>query len=53
MKKNLPKKVCETCKKSFTWRKKWRNNWSEVKYCSVRCKNLKVPLWFLNMILFS
>jgi hypothetical protein len=34
----LPQKNCVTCGKPFTWRKKWQNNWDEVKYCSDRCK---------------
>lgn len=38
-KENLPQKICATCKKPFTWRKKWEKNWAEVKYCSDRCRN--------------
>ena len=38
MKKNfLPSKVCFTCQKEFNWRKKWKNNWDKVKYCSKKC----------------
>jgi hypothetical protein len=40
-KENLPYKVCITCNKPFTWRKKWEKNWNEVKYCSDRCRNNK------------
>ncbi len=36
-KKHLSSKICKVCKKKFTWRKKWRNNWEEVRYCSKRC----------------
>ncbi|MBK0383176.1 DUF2256 domain-containing protein [Pedobacter sp. SD-b] len=38
---NLPKKVCLTCQKEFTWRKKWEKCWDEVKYCSNLCRNIK------------
>ena len=37
-KQNLPTKVCVSCQKPFTWRKKWQSVWDEVKYCSERCK---------------
>ena len=37
----LEKKICPVCDKSFTWRKKWKNNWSSVIYCSERCKRSK------------
>ncbi|MEM6735875.1 MAG: DUF2256 domain-containing protein [Bacteroidota bacterium] len=37
-KPHLPIKICKTCNKPFTWRKKWERVWSEVKYCSERCK---------------
>jgi hypothetical protein len=26
-KENLPSKICITCNKPFTWRKKWEKNW--------------------------
>lgn len=34
----LPKKICAACGRPFAWRKKWRRVWSEVKYCSDRCR---------------
>ncbi|MBT3664571.1 DUF2256 domain-containing protein [bacterium] len=34
--KNLSK-VCKVCKRPFNWRKKWKLNWEDVKYCSKRC----------------
>lgn len=40
-KQNLPSKVCISCNKPITWRKKWEKNWTEVKYCSDRCRNQK------------
>ncbi|MFL2610954.1 MAG: DUF2256 domain-containing protein [Flavobacteriaceae bacterium] len=38
-KSNLPSKICEVCEKPFSWRKKWKNNWDNVKYCSKKCRN--------------
>ena len=40
-KQHLPFKICASCKKPFTWRKKWEKNWDEVKYCSDKCRNTK------------
>ncbi|MEC8220450.1 MAG: DUF2256 domain-containing protein [Nanoarchaeota archaeon] len=31
-------KDCIVCSKMITWRKKWKNNFEEVKYCSEKCK---------------
>ncbi|MBL56483.1 MAG: DUF2256 domain-containing protein [Flavobacteriales bacterium] len=42
MKKNLlPSKICPVCGLPFNWRKKWLKNWSNVKYCSERCRRSK------------
>jgi hypothetical protein len=38
MKRPLPEKICTTCGRPFTWRKKWANVWAAVKYCSDRCR---------------
>ncbi len=40
-KSNLPTKICLTCQKSFTWRKKWAKDWENVKYCGERCRRNK------------
>ena len=37
-KQHLPEKVCITCNRPFTWRKKWEKEWENVKFCSERCK---------------
>jgi len=34
----LPERICEVCKRPFTWRKKWEKVWDEVKYCSDKCR---------------
>ena len=38
------------CKRPFSWRKKWENNWNEVKYCSQKCRRNKntALVWFRN-----
>jgi hypothetical protein len=37
-KENLPTKICATCNRPFTWRKKWAKCWEMVRYCSERCR---------------
>ncbi|WP_082729077.1 DUF2256 domain-containing protein [Burkholderia sp. LA-2-3-30-S1-D2] len=37
-KTHLPDKICETCVLPFSWRKKWKAVWGEVRYCSERCR---------------
>ncbi len=34
----LPRKVCMSCGRSFTWRKKWERDWESVRYCSNACR---------------
>ncbi|MBJ57535.1 MAG: hypothetical protein CMP24_04785 [Rickettsiales bacterium] len=34
-------KICLRCNRPFNWRKKWRNNWNEVLYCSKKCRSIK------------
>ena len=38
---DLPSKICLYCNRSFTWRKKWEKNWTEVKFCSDKCRSKK------------
>jgi len=42
MMRDLPKKICLTCQRPFTWRKKWKLNWPKVKYCSKKCSGNKI-----------
>ncbi len=37
-KRNLPTKICPTCQRPFTWRKKWERDWDNIVYCSERCR---------------
>lgn len=41
LKSDFPSKICPVCGLSFVWRKKWADNWEEVKYCSERCRRRK------------
>ena len=41
-KSDLPQKVCVTCGKPYTWRKKWAHEWPQVKYCSEKCRRKPV-----------
>ena len=34
----LPTKICVTCGRPFEYRKKWRANWDDVKYCGEKCQ---------------
>ncbi|MDT7952253.1 MAG: DUF2256 domain-containing protein [Acetobacteraceae bacterium] len=38
-KADLPTKICLSCARPFTWRKKWRANWDDVRYCSEACRS--------------
>ncbi|WP_082118669.1 DUF2256 domain-containing protein [Tenacibaculum mesophilum] len=40
-KQHLSTKICKVCGLSFSWRKKWEASWSEVKYCSKKCRKNK------------
>jgi hypothetical protein len=40
-KQNLPAKLCLSCKRPFTWRKKWARDWENVRYCSDACRQGK------------
>ncbi|MFO7762242.1 MAG: DUF2256 domain-containing protein [Wenzhouxiangellaceae bacterium] len=37
-KTDLPTKTCPVCHRPFSWRRKWRDCWAEVRYCSERCR---------------
>jgi hypothetical protein len=37
-KSTLPQKTCLVCARPFEWRKKWKDCWDDVKYCSDRCR---------------
>ncbi|MCB9030070.1 MAG: DUF2256 domain-containing protein [Deltaproteobacteria bacterium] len=31
--------MCPACNRPFAWRKKWKNCWERVKYCSKKCSS--------------
>ncbi|MDB4607654.1 DUF2256 and DUF3253 domain-containing protein [bacterium] len=37
----IPNKICQTCGRTFQWRKKWENCWHEIRYCSIQCRRFK------------
>ncbi|WP_312261537.1 DUF2256 domain-containing protein [Candidatus Igneacidithiobacillus taiwanensis] len=41
-KAQLPQKICPVCQRPFSWRKRWRKDWAEVKYCSAACRAKKL-----------
>ncbi len=40
-KRDLPQKICPVCNRSFAWRKKWKKDWQQVRYCSEKCRRNK------------
>ncbi|REJ78490.1 MAG: DUF2256 domain-containing protein [Acidobacteria bacterium] len=40
-KQHLPEKICADCKRPFKWRRKWKQCWDQVRYCSSRCRRDK------------
>lgn len=40
-KQSLPRKICAACGREMVWRKRWAQNWTEVKYCSDACRKAK------------
>ena len=42
-KSDLPTKTCAACGRPMVWRKKWARVWDEVRYCSERCRRMKLP----------
>ncbi|RKT49689.1 hypothetical protein DFR40_3355 [Azonexus fungiphilus] len=34
----LPVKPCVACGRPMSWRKKWKNSWSTVRFCSAACR---------------
>ncbi len=37
LKSYLPTKDCPNCKRPFQYRKKWKDVWSEIIFCSKKC----------------
>ena len=37
----ITNKICQTCGRTIQWRKKWKNCWHEIRYCSIQCRKSK------------
>lgn len=37
----IPDKTCATCGRRFSGRRRWADDWDEVRYCSVGCRRHK------------
>jgi hypothetical protein len=48
-KSDLDSKICKTCQKPFSWRKKWAKEWEHVLYCSERCRRNKTKSETINI----
>lgn len=35
----IDRKVCATCGRIITWRRRWARNWADVRYCSRACRS--------------
>jgi len=46
-----PDKICASCGRLITYRKKWEKNWAEIKYCSDECRRNKNKYDFREKIL--
>lgn len=44
-------KICTSCGRVITYRKKWEKNWDEIKYCSDECRRNKNKYDFRESIL--
>ena len=44
IKADLPAKPCAVCARPFVWRRKWRRDWEQVRYCSERCRSQRGSL---------
>jgi hypothetical protein len=48
---NEIEKICASCGRIITYRKKWEKNWDEIKYCSDECRRNKNRFDFRDAIL--
>ncbi|MFY7992363.1 MAG: DUF3253 domain-containing protein [Bacteriovoracaceae bacterium] len=44
-------KICLSCGRNITYRKKWEKNWPEIKFCSDECRRNKNKFDFKDEIL--
>ena len=44
-------KVCQSCGRRMSFRKKWEKNWAEIKFCSDECRRNKNKFDYKTQIL--
>lgn len=44
MRPQPPDKICATCGRPFSWRRRWADDWDRVRYCSKACAGGPGPL---------
>lgn len=44
-------KICQLCGRVIEPRKKWKNNWDEIKFCSEKCRKNKNTFNYENQIM--
>lgn len=42
MNERIETRCCASCGRTFEWRFKWVDDWSEVRYCSKRCRSRRI-----------
>ena len=42
MASEVPDKTCAICGRRFSWRRRWADNWEQVRYCSARCRGRRL-----------
>lgn len=35
-------KICERCGRAFEWRRKWKDAWESIRYCSDACRRARI-----------
>ena len=43
-KQALPSKPCVACSRPMSWRKRWKNSWDQVKFCSDACRSARTAV---------
>ncbi|KAM3075101.1 hypothetical protein ACMFMF_011914 [Clarireedia jacksonii] len=46
-------KMCITCGRKITWRKKWEKNWPTITHCSASCRSHKIKPHSLDTLFES
>lgn len=49
--KEISEKICQSCGRPFSNRKKWEGRFNEIKYCSKTCSSRRVPKKYKDLII--